>query len=470
MFAFGCVSSTKKQADPKGSVLLFGAVAIGENQAQKRKDRSTMLHNKAKHWQKWHTSIYLLHIFWFSRVLDLLIKIAEIGMSKTKKKILLIGMYGSGSAGDDAILQSIVEAFPEYAITITQGNYNNIGKLFGVKSIFCRMYEGISVRVFFSVLLSSFKILANLLASDALMYGGGSLIHDLSAYNLPFLFFWHAVALLFRKPVIYFGIGIGPVRTKSGSSLCRFFLSRATLLFVRDSRGKAICESLGVKNAILSHDAVFLRAGKTAPDQALLSRLGLQERQYVAVSGCGWFQTDNYWAGKTSFEEETRNYADCLRAVHSATGLPLVYASTNKHDYALGEQLKQFFSQETFLLLPETLSCLELQQIFASGELTFGVRMHSIIFTANGFRPFFCAVYDEKVSQLLLQTETTRYALPIEHMTPALLSPLFEAFLRDKTEIAENLQRTIPEFQTDLERCVAMIQTCIDTRQAPLSA
>ncbi len=384
-------------------------------------------------------------------------------MKKTKKKLMLIGMYGSGSAGDDAILQSIFEAFPEYAITITQGGYFDIGKRLGVKSIFCRMYEGISLRVFFSVLMSSFKILGCLLSADALMYGGGSLIHDLSAYNLPFLFFWHAAALLFRKPVIYLGIGIGPVQTNLGRKLCRFFLSRAMLLFVRDSRGKEICESLGVRGAILSHDVVFLQAGKLAPDHVLLSELGLRERQFVAVSGCAWFHTDNYWAGKKSFEEEIKNYADCLHAVHDAVGLPLVFAATNKHDYALGDHLKQYFSQEAFLLLPNTLDHVELQQIFASGQMTIGVRMHSMIFTANALRPFFGIVYDEKVSQLLQQTKTGTYSMLIEQMTPDLLKPKIEAFLRDFELITHSLQGIIPAFQSDLERNVAMIKTCIET-------
>jgi polysaccharide pyruvyl transferase WcaK-like protein len=391
-------------------------------------------------------------------------------MSKTKKDILLLGMYGSGSAGDDAILQSILEAFPEYAITITQGSYFDTGKLFGVNSIFCRMYEGMSLRVFFSVLLSSFKLFVRLLRSDALMFGGGSLVHDLSAYNLPFFFFWHAIALIFKKPVIYFGIGIGPVRTKSGRRLCRYFLSRATLLFVRDSRGKAICDSLGVDNAILSHDAVFLRAGKAAADETLLSNLQLREGRYVAVSGCGWFHTDNYWAGKTSFAEEVNNYAECLLVVRHATGLPLVFAATNKHDFTLGERLKPYFPQDAFLLLPKTLNCNDLQQIFACGAFTFGVRMHSLIFSANAFRPFFCAVYDEKVSQLLLQTGTGRYSLPIERMTPDLLEPLFGAFLQDRADIEKSLMRTIPEFQSDLEGCAAKIKACIEQRHPRVCA
>jgi polysaccharide pyruvyl transferase WcaK-like protein len=215
---------------------------------------------------------------------------------------------------------------------------------------------------------------------------------------------------------------------------------------------------------------VFLRAGKITPDQALLSGLNLRERQYVAVSGCGWFHTDNYWTGKTSFEEEIKNYAECLRVVQRAAGLPLVFAATNKHDHVLGEQLAPYFPLDAFLLLPDTLDCRELQQVFACGQLTFGVRMHSVIFTANAYRPFFCAVYDEKVSQLLLQTGTTRYSIPMEHMTPDLLSPLFEAFLQDAAHIVSGLQLTIPEFQSDLERCVDMIKACIDTRLPRSSA
>lgn len=379
------------------------------------------------------------------------------------KEILLIGMYGSGSAGDDAILQSIVEAFPEYKITITQGRYFDAAKLFGVRSILLRMYEGFSFPIFFSVLLSSFKIFFRLIHSSILVFGGGSLIHDLSFYNLPFFFFWHAFALIFKKPVVYFSIGIGPVQTKLGRRLCKFFLSRATFLFVRDKRGKEICDTLGVNNAILSHDAVFLRAGKVSPDQMLLSKLYLKEQKYIALTGCAWFHTDNYWSGKKNFDQEVKNFAECLRIVHQAINLPLVYITVNKHDYALGKQLQTYFAEDAFVLLPETLNCVEIQQVFAGCAITFGVRMHSIIFTANACHPFFCVIYDEKVTQLLSQLGTIQYSMPIEHMCPQALSPLFNTFLKDQAEIADKLRENVPAFQSDLQKCVDLIRGCIKT-------
>ncbi len=387
-------------------------------------------------------------------------------MNRAKKKLLVIGMYGAGSAGDDAMLQSIVEAFPEYAISVPSGDSFPVGSFFGVSSIRCRMYEGMSLPILLSVLWSSCRLFARLLRSDALLFGGGSLIHDLTGYNLPFFFFWHAVARLLKKPVVYFGIGIGPVETKTGQRLCRYYLSRATLLLVRDRRGKEICDRLGVSNAVLSHDIVFLRAGKAAPEDALLSSLRLQARQYVVVSGCSWFQTSNFWAGKTSFAEEIENYAACLQIVRSVSNLPLVYAATNRHDVALGERLKAYFPEGAFITLPDSLNCVQLQAVFAGCGFVFSVRMHSAIFAANASRPFFCAVYDEKVASLLEQTGTGEYSMPIEQMTPERLKPLFNRFYQHRADIEAHLERTVAAFSAELEGRVAEIKMCIDQNHA----
>ena len=107
-----------------------------------------------------------------------------------------------------------------------------------------------------SMIKDSFRLLREIAKADLLMFGGGSLVHDLTPYNLPFLFFWQMWAKLFGKKVCYFSMGVGPLNTSTGRRLSRFFLKRADGLFVRDRRGYDLCLQLGVKNGVLTADAV----------------------------------------------------------------------------------------------------------------------------------------------------------------------------------------------------------------------
>ena len=43
------------------------------------------------------------------------------------KKMFVMGAYGCGNRGDDAILQSICQLFPNWEICATNGAYENVG-------------------------------------------------------------------------------------------------------------------------------------------------------------------------------------------------------------------------------------------------------------------------------------------------------------------------------------------------------
>ena len=44
------------------------------------------------------------------------------------KKMFVMGSYGCGNRGDDAILQSICALFPDWDITAANGTYEDISK------------------------------------------------------------------------------------------------------------------------------------------------------------------------------------------------------------------------------------------------------------------------------------------------------------------------------------------------------
>lgn len=352
------------------------------------------------------------------------------------KKLFVMGAYGCGNRGDDAILQSICELFPDWEIWASNGRYCDVSDFLPVKTVSCRLNEGFSASVLLSMIKDAFIIMGRIAKSDALMFGGGSLIHDLTPYNLPFMYFWHIFAKILHKKVFYFSIGIGPLNTNFGQWISKKVLCSADGLFVRDNRGLELCQQLGIQNVELTSDAAFAVMKKNQCRKETIKQLGLTEKEYFCVTASQWFQSANFWKKDSmDFSKETENFAKCIVAVAEQLKQPLVFVPTVMHDYSLGEELKRLMPEQNFRIAPGDLNCKAMAEIIENSSFLLGVRMHSIICAARQGVPFLTLIYDEKVSQLLKRLDMEQYSLPLETVTPEAVRGCVDEVLNDQEEI-----------------------------------
>ena len=82
------------------------------------------------------------------------------------KKILIVGAYGCGNKGDDAILEGFKNTLGKtYEIISTEGKYGKLKEIMGEthSTISCRMNEGININVliylFFQDIIRFLKML-----------------------------------------------------------------------------------------------------------------------------------------------------------------------------------------------------------------------------------------------------------------------------------------------------------------------
>lgn len=108
-------------------------------------------------------------------------------------------------------------------------------------------------------------------------------------------------------------MGVGPLQKEGSKKLSRFYLKKADDLSVRDYRGSAVCEELGIK-AQLTADAAFGVKNKNACAGKTLQELGIKEKEYLCVTACQWFESSNFWKRKQmNFSEKEDNLAACIR-------------------------------------------------------------------------------------------------------------------------------------------------------------
>jgi polysaccharide pyruvyl transferase CsaB len=102
-------------------------------------------------------------------------------------------------------------------------------------------------------------VLRKIRTADAVVVGGGSLLQDASSFrSLLYYLVLLRWALLWRKPLLFYGCGLGPFR----HPLSRFMVSsvlRRAFLILRDEESKALALQLGaaLSRTFLGVDPVF---------------------------------------------------------------------------------------------------------------------------------------------------------------------------------------------------------------------
>lgn len=375
------------------------------------------------------------------------------------RKMIVIGCYGCGNRGDDAILQGICSLFPEWEITAFNGEFEDVSVYLPVRTVSCRMNEGASLSVIFSLMRQFFPLVREIYRSNVVVYGGGSLIHDLTSYNLFFQFLWAWLARIFGKQVYFFSIGVGPVETKIGKKLCKRNLYKSEGVFVRDERGFRICKELGLGNVKKTADAAFAYYERSRYRDDVLRHMNVKSTKYICVTACQWFHSENFWRrNRLDFSEETENLALCIKKIYKGLHMPILFVPTVAEDISLGRQIKSMIPESDFRVCPDNWNACQMAAIIENSYMLIGMRMHSIIMAARQGVPFVAIIYDEKVHQLLKLMNMEQYEIALESMEPEELLNLVRQIQSEYAPIHEKLITVSGKFLHWVQECASVVK------------
>ena len=127
-------------------------------------------------------------------------------MSRLPRTIMLLGSYGRGNIGDDALLAACLKLFINYRVIINASQDS-------ILPVEAKSVIRVDTRLFAQL---PKKIWA-FLAADYIVYGGGDLWVELYGDRFPRQSLWLMVMLnmlgrLFGKHVFYFGCGAGDIK------------------------------------------------------------------------------------------------------------------------------------------------------------------------------------------------------------------------------------------------------------------
>ena len=184
------------------------------------------------------------------------------------KKVALSGYFGFDNFGDDAILSVLCDKLKllNAEITVFSANPIKTAKEFLVNSV------------------GSFdlkNVIKTIFKTDVLISGGGSLLQDATSFKS--LVYYSGIiflALLFKKDVLIFAQGIGPLNHKMSKYIVLQLLKRAKYVSVRDEKSFEFLKSNNI-NAELVHDPVY---SIIVPDVPKNFAVGLQLRDFSTMN------------------------------------------------------------------------------------------------------------------------------------------------------------------------------------------
>lgn len=288
-------------------------------------------------------------------------------------QVFLCGYYGYGNAGDEALLATLLEQLPPHVSPVVlSGNPTATAARYGVATCDRRQWQ---------------KVLRTLQQSQAFIWGGGSLIQDVTSWRSPLYYLGlMTLAQRFGCRTIAWAQGIGPLRSPLYRWWTRVLLRRCLVVTVRDSGSAALLRQWGISHQ-QGADPVWLMSARPVLPPRDKAPIAVCLRPHRHLTG------DRWQLLKTA-----------LRRWQEEAGVGLLLLPFQlQQDLPLAEDLyRALLPAQTQLITCEDPR--QLKGILATTAGAIAMRLHALIMAASVGCRCFALSYDPKVSYLMADT------------------------------------------------------------------
>ena len=300
--------------------------------------------------------------------------------------VVICGAYGRGNAGDDAILEAILQEMraidPDMPITVLTKDPKATRLTYRVRTA-GRMD-----------VLTWKKAMRH-----AALYinGGGSLIQDVTSRR-SLWFYLHNIQAAHKAgcKVQMYGCGIGPVLREQHRQLAARVLNASVdVITLREPDSLKELQSMGVTKPeiLLTADpALTLPAANSDEIDSVLLRAGIPPHgKYLCFALRNW----------KGFEDKAPLFAQAAKYAYETYGLTPVFAAVEKHLDPVAGRLAAAGLKIPHYFLDDAGSAGTIIGALSRMQAVVSMRLHALIFAAGQGIPLAGVVYDPKVSAFL---------------------------------------------------------------------
>ena len=304
-------------------------------------------------------------------------------------KIVISGYYGSGNAGDEAMLDAILEALtnlnPKLEVTVISINPHDTKRRHNVNAVSH---------------LNICAIIKAIFNSDLLISGGGSLLQNVTSRRSLYYYLGVIIlALLFRRPVMLYAQGIGPIFGSFARKFTAIALNHVDLITVRDqgsltelsqlkvTRPKIFCTA----DPVLALSPVSLDFGRQILSKELSDK-SIEDVKLIGIAVRRWQGFDRF---KTQL-------ADALIDISKKLKIRVIFIPMqHSADFTAAEEIANLANGVKCTLLSDQYSTRQLLSLVGCTDLLIGIRLHALIFAGIQKVPLLGISYDPKIDRFL---------------------------------------------------------------------
>lgn len=327
----------------------------------------------------------------------------------TMGSVVLSGYFGFDNVGDEAVLYAIVHSLKDEIkdidITVLSNSPEKTAKRYHVKAVNRWRYK---------------QIVSVLKNTDLLISGGGSLLQDVTSWrSVVYYLSIVLIAKLFRKKVVFYAQGIGPVSRKFNRLLIKWIVNKVDYLSVRDAESKNELIKMGIKNKLIEIEVdPVLRLKFNNKENRNQKRVGVYLRK--------WDVDDLFF-----------NKIQVILNWFSNQGWDIIFIPMHyPEDLDVAKEISQKVSGSTVYEgehFPKDI-------LHLTGTLNYviGMRLHALIMAAAVEVPFLGLSYDPKVKNFV-HTMKVGKSVEINSINLDEIIPYLEKTINNLDKIKERL-------------------------------
>ena len=334
-------------------------------------------------------------------------------------KIILSGYYGFDNCGDEALLWAIIHCLkslkPDIRITVLSGNPRKTRELYAVDAV--NRWNPV-------------RIALALISCRLLVSGGGSLLQDVtSGKSLSYYLLVIRIAAFFKKRVMVYSQGIGPLINEKNRNRVQNTLTRCSIITVRDKRSAELLREIGVNRDIqVTCDPVMA----FSPDDInfedimeILHDIGIS-RPLVNISGdaseTGTSKINKIPQARKLLMVVMRCWdnnrhispvAELLDAQIKRGWDVLLTPAHYPGDMEALDKVTELMSEKPYLL-DKCLTARQFLALTACADRVFSMRLHGLICALAAGTPMLGLSYDPKVDGFMEEAGLSSYCLHFE--------------------------------------------------------
>lgn len=345
---------------------------------------------------------------------------------KTESKlfdVVLFGYYGYSNSGDEAILKSIISSLKEEKEDI------NILVLSRRPSETTKEHKVFAINRY-----NIFQTIKYLKISRAIIYGGGSLIQDVtSTRSLVYYTFVLKISKYFGLKLMLYGNGIGPVLKERNILRAQKALELCDYISLRDPESFTEIKRLGVKNenVHVSVDPVFaIKLEENKKPEDIFRAEGIKlSGKYFVVSVRMWRFNDS---------EFCRKMAEVIKEISKKYHITPIYIPMLPDDIVIIKDIAGRAEVDCGII-KKVYDISSIMALIGGAELVLSMRLHALIYAVSGGVPVIGLSYDPKVKSFIEYIKE-EYCMDTSSIDTYRLMEMADEIMCDREKAAERIR------------------------------